>query len=566
MKILGDHWFFGSLNGWSVKYLSADVLAGLTLASVAVPEQMATARLAGLTPEMGFFAFIAGCIAFAAFGASRWLSVGADSTIAPIFAGGLAIIAASGSPAYASLAAALALLVGHILVIAGIFRMGWIANLLSVPVTTGFLAAIAIHIVISQLPALLSVPAGSGSFYARVGSILSNVSHTNPYALLIGFGVFAITFVSEKISPQIPGALVGLAIATLAVVLFQMESRGVSVLGSLERGWPRIGLPAVSIGDLVHLVPLSIIISIVVMVQSAATTHSFVSNADGSPDVDRDFIGVGAGNILSGLVGAFPVNASPPRTAVTSESGGRSQIAGLVAAVLVGLLVVLGPTLLAHVPAAALAGILLFVAFRITRFSLFAQIYRQSDGEIALVVLTLVAIVTLPIQYGVATGVLLSILHGVWTTTRAHTIEFERVPGTSIWWPPSNPARGEKLEGVLVLAFQAPLSFLNAYAFRRDILKAIHVSSRPLQLIILEASSIVEIDFTASQILADVIRESHEANISFALARLESVRGQVALERFGIIQLLGRDRVFQSVQDAINKLAPDHLATDKHDI
>ena len=566
MKILGNHWCFDLLNGWSVNYLSADVLAGLTLASVAVPEQMATARLAGLTPEMGFFAFIAGCVAFAVFGASRWLSVGADLAIAPIFAGGLAIIAASGSPAYASLAAALALLVGLILVIAGIFRMGWIANLLSVPVTTGFLAAIAIHIVISQLPALLSVPAGSGSFYARAGSILFNVSHTNPYALLIGFGVFAITFVSEKISPRIPGALLGVAISTLAVVLFRLESRGVSVLGSLERGWPRIGLPAVSIGDLVHLIPLSIIISIVVMVQSAATTRSFVSHADGPPDVDRDFIGVGAGNILSGLVGAFPVNASPPRTAVISESGGHSQIAGLVAAVLVGLLVVLGPKLLAHVPAAGLAGILLFVAFRITRFSLFAQIYRQSDGEIALVVLTLVAIVTLPIQYGVATGVLLSILHGVWTTTRAHTIEFERVPGTSIWWPPSNPARGEKLEGVAVLAFQAPLSFLNAYAFRRDILKAIHVSSRPLQLIIIEASSIVEIDFTASQILADIINKSHEANISFALARLELVRGQVALERFGIIQLLGRDRVFQSVQDAINKLAPDHLATDKHDV
>lgn len=555
---------FRSFKGWSIKNLSSDIVAGLTLAAIAVPEQMATAGLAGFSPAYGFYAFIAGSVAFAVFGASRFVSVGADSTIAPIFVGGLALFAASGSPTYTTLASTLALMVGAILVIGGLFRMGWIANLLSIPVTTGFLAGIAVHILVFQLPALFGVLGSGATVIQRVSSVAANLGHVNFYTLTLGVGVFLVTFICEKISSRIPGALVGLLLATLSVIAFHLEGQGVQTLGPIAGGLPKLMLPAVGVEDITLLIALAFIVSLVVMVQTAATTGAFVPKNADPPDVNRDFIGVGAGSLLAGLLGAFPVNSSPPRTAVAEESGGQSQATSLIAAALVAALIGFGPKLLTHVPSAALAGTLLFVAQRITRFSTMLQIYRRTIGEFALIVATMAAIVVLPIQIGVGIGIFLSLMHGVWTTTRTRIIELERLPGTSIWWPPSRASKGEKIDGIMVLAFQAPLSFLNAHDFRRDFLAATRSSSIPLKAVVLEASNIVEVDFTASQVLAQVIEGCRDTGVPLFIARLESTRAQQALERFGIIEVIGRDHIFPSVQGVIDNLNPAHsLATDE---
>ena len=545
---------FRSLQSYRLQFLTHDLFAGLTLAAIAIPEQMATARLGGFTPQIGFFAFLAGSLAFAAFGSNRFLSCGADSTITPIFAGGLAALAASGSPEYQMLAAALALMVGLLLLAAGIFRLGWIADLLSIPVTIGFLAGIAVHILISQLPEVLGLPAPDGPMLQRLAILASHLKETNAYTLVIGLGVLAIIAVSERIDARIPGALIGLALASAAVVLLGLESRGVSVLGAVSAAPPALAVPDIPASRLTSLVPLSLIISIVVMVQTAATTRSFPSGPDEPPDVDRDFLGVGAGSLLSGLVGAFPVDASPPRTAVVSETGGRSQVAGLAASAIVIILLAFGASLLSRIPNAALGGVLLFVALRIVRFNQIVAIYRQSPGEFLLIVATSAAIIVLPIEQGVGIGIALSLLHGIWSTTRARVQLYERVPGTSIWWPSSPNIPGEREPNVIVAGFQAPLSFLNAYHFRRDILDVLQSSAQEARLLVLEATGIVEIDFTAAQILRDLIRKCHADGVEFAIARLESIRAQAAMTRFGIDELLGPDHTFHSVEQAIRAL------------
>jgi SulP family sulfate permease len=545
---------FRSLNGYRIQFLSHDLFAGLTLAAIAIPEQMATARLGGFTPQIGFFAFLAGSLAFAAFGSNRFLSCGADSTITPIFAGGLALLAASGSPDYLTLAAALALMVGLFLLAAGIFHLGWIADLLSIPVTTGFLAGIAVHILISQLPVILGLPAPEGPMLQHLATLAEHLNQTNLFTLVIGLGVLAIIVVSEKIDKRIPGALIGLALASAAVVLLGLESRGVSVLGAVTVAMPAVAIPVVSAGQLTSLLSLGLIISMVVMVQTAATTRSFPSSPNEPPDVDRDFVGAGAGSILSGLIGAFPVDASPPRTAVVAETGGQSQLAGLAAVAIVILLLVFGASLLRQIPNAALGGVLLFVALRIIRVGQIVTIFGQSLGEFLLILLTAAAIIVLPIEQGVGTGIALSLLHGIWSTTRASVLIFERVPGTSIWWPSSPNIPGEREPGSLVVGFQAPLSFLNAYRFRHDILQALKSSPEKARLLVLEATGIVEIDFTAAQVLTDLIRRCHADGVDFAMARLESVRAQEAVVRFGIRELLGPDHLFQSVEEAIKGL------------
>jgi MFS superfamily sulfate permease-like transporter len=545
---------FRSLSSYRIQFLSHDLFAGLTLAAIAIPEQMATARLGGFAPQIGFFAFLAGSLAFAAFGSNRFLSCGADSTITPIFAGGLAALAASGSPDYLMLATALALMVGLLLLAAGIFRLGWIADLLSVPVTTGFLAGISVHILISQLPGILGLPSPEGPMLQRLASLAGHLNEANLFTLVIGFGVLAIIALSERIDARIPGALIGLALASAGAVLFGLESRGVSVLGAVAVAPPALSIPVVSTSQLASLVSLSLIISIIVMVQTAATTRSFPSDPDEPPDVNRDFVGAGIGSILSGLIGAFPVNASPPRTAVVSETGGRSQLAGLAAVVIVIALLAFGASLLSRIPNAALGGVLLFVALRIVRVGQIVTIFRQSLGEFFLIVATAAAIILLPIEQGVGIGIALSLAHGIWSTTRARVLIFERVSGTSIWWPSSPNLPGEQAPGIIVAGFQAPLSFLNAYDFRRGILDALQASPQQPRLLVLEATGIVEIDFTAAQVLIDLIRKCHADGVDFAIARLESLRAQDAMARFGINDLLGPGHLFQSVEEAIGAL------------
>jgi MFS superfamily sulfate permease-like transporter len=541
---------FRALSGATPASLAHDLVAGLTLAAIAVPVQMATARLAGFPPQVGFVAFVAAALGFAAFGANRQLAGGADSTIAPIFAGSLALLAATGSPQYAELAAALAVMVGVVLIVAGLFKLGWVADLLSTPVITGFLAGIALHIVLSQAPSVLGIPAAGGDVYHQLGALAAEAAAIKPASVAIGLGVFAVTVGAARLSARIPGALIALVGATLATSAFGLSRGGVAVLGQVRGGFPHLQAPRVGFESALPLVGLAFVIALVVMVQTAATTDS-IGEDDRPPDVNRDFVGVGVGSALAGLFGAFPVDASPPMSSIVAGVGGRSQFAGLFAALAVLLLAGFGTPLLADVPVAALGGVLLFVAARIFHVHAFADLLRRAPAEFALALLTTALIVVLPIQTGVAIGMFFSLAHGVFTVTRARVIPFERVHATTVWWPASKSHPGETEPGVVVMGFQAPLSFLNAKDFGRELLEAVAQRGGGVRLLVLEASSIVEIDFTAAAVLSNVIAKAHAAGMDFAVARLESVRAQAAFDRFGITELLGPDHVFRSVEEAI---------------
>ncbi|MCI0735106.1 MAG: SulP family inorganic anion transporter [Beijerinckiaceae bacterium] len=540
---------------YTFRDLPRDLAAGLALTAIAVPSQMATAHLAGFPPVQGFIAFAAGSLGFAFFGANRFLVICADSTIAPIFAGGLASLASAGSHAYVSLAASFALMVGGILFCAGMFRLGWLADLVSIPVTAGFLAGIAVHIIVSQLPFLLGIGSPQGSLLHNAFEILDHFGETKPLTLLLGLTVFGATICAHWVSPRIPGALIGIVAATAAVFWFRLEREGVAVLGPMSGELPQIHIPSTPFFELIDAIPLAFVVAAVIMVQTAATTRAFGDDRGAGPSINRDFTGAGAGNLMSGLLGSFAVDASPPLTETVAESGGRSKLAGLAAAALILSLASYGTSLLTHVPQAALAGTLMFVAMRLVRLREIFAIMRRASGEFLLTLVTFASIVILPVGTGVAIGIVLSLLHGMWSMTRPRLVAFERVPGTSIWWPPGRGHRGETIDGVAVIAFQAPLSFLNAYAFREGIQRFMEQGRSPPELIVLEASNIVEIDFTAAQILLAFVGDCAKRNITVAVARLESLRAQEGFDRFGIADAVQRTHMFHSVDEAIRALA-----------
>jgi MFS superfamily sulfate permease-like transporter len=316
-------------------------------------------------------------------------------------------------------------------------------------------------------------------------------------------------------------------------------------------------MPVIGIGRVLQMLPLALLIAMVAMVQTGATSRAFPSDPGEPPDVNGDYIGLGAANLLAGLFGGFPVDASPPRTGIVSESGGRSQLTGLAAVAVVVLLLVFGTGLLTHVPHAALAGVLLFVAARIIRVKEMRAVAMTSPAEFMLILGTAAAIVVLPIESGVAIGIGLSLLHGMWSSVNPRSYRLHRVPGTTVWWPTTPTLKGETLSGVVVVGFQAPLSFLNADAFRRLMLAAMAPAPDPVKLLVLEATGVIDIDFTAAEIFKDVLAHAREAGVIFAVARLEAYDAQGAFERLGLRQALGEGRLFNSVNDAIAALAPD---------
>ncbi len=526
------------------------LLAGLTLAAITIPEQMATARLGGYPVQVGLFAFVAATLGFLLLGASRVLTVGADSTITPIFAGTLATLAVGGTVAPAA-APTLAILVGALLLLAGILRFGWIADFLSTPVVAGFLAGIAAHIVVSQLPGLLGLHVQASSLVPRLAEIWAQRAASHPVSALLGLGVLGIIVLCEKTATALPGALIAFVLATAAVMVFNLESHGVAVLGSLPKGlppWPGFALSWI---DFRALLPLALIIALVVMMQTATVSRSFRDPDGRASDVGRDYLGLAGANLLAGLAGAFPVNASPPRTAIVVESGGRNPVVGLVAAGLVLGLALFGTDLLADVPEAAFAGVLLFVAGRILRIGLILRIARQSRPEFALVLLTALAVALLPIESGVAVGIGLSLLHGIWMTTRSQLVELGRIPGTTVWWPPEQGKSPATLPGILVAGFPAPLLFANALGFQQELLD--RLAHQKPKLLVLECSGIAAIDYTAAQALLAIAEACEAQGTVFAIARVESVRARAALDRFGVVSAIGQDRIFHSVDQAVTR-------------
>ena len=544
-------WLFVSLRGYRPSWLTSDAIAALTLAAIAIPEQLATARLVGMPPMAGLLAFAAGTFAFAAFGANRFMSVGADSTIAPIMASALAATAAVGTAQYAGMAAALAILVGAALLLAGLLRAGWIADLLSIPVTTGFLAGISVHIIVGQLPDLLGVPATSGDIPGRLAGILRQLPNANPYPTVIGIGVLAIALIADRISRRIPGAFIAFIASGLVVWAFGLQQRGTAMMGALpiERLHFTLDLP--SWLEFTQLLPVSLMVALVCMMQTAAVVRSFPNDPEGQENVSRDFAAVGVGSMLAALIGGFAVDSSPPRTAIVHEFGARSQLAGLLAIAIVAAIALIAAGAFAVLPVSALSGVLVFIGMRIFRVSTMRKIYRRGGYEILLVAASAALVVFLPIQTGVTMSILLSLVHGIYIVARPDCAVLSRVPGTTVWWQEPAGEAGESEPGVLVFAPGAPINFTNAAYVRRKLMDTIAAMAQPCRLVVIEAHGVIDIDFTGSQMLQQTVAELRQRNTHVALARLESERAQRAAARTGLIAVLGSGEVFRSVEEAI---------------
>ncbi len=543
---------FTSLHGYRRSWASGDLTAGLTLLVIAVPEQLATSRLAGMPPITGFYAFVAGTLLFALLGSNPQMSVGADSTIAPLFAAGVSALALTGSPRYVDLVGILALMVGVMVMLVGILRLGWIAEFLSTPIVTGFLSGVAVIIIVHQLPEFFGLPPTSGTNQHRIVYVFTHLNEVNGWSLAIGIGVLAIMLVSASVNRRIPAALIGLLGSTALVGALDLQAHGVAVLGTIKTGAPHVGLTGLSWSTLQSLAPLAAVVALVVVTQTAATTRAFADRGGYDVDAGRDFLGVGAGSVAAGLVGSFPVNASPPRTAAVVTAGGRTQAGALGAAAAVILLIPFA-NVLRDVPLATLAAILIYVALRLFNMGELVAIARFNLFEFALAAVTLLTVVFVGVEQGIGVAVGLAILDRIRLSARPQLHVLGRIPGTTSWQRPELDSSAVQVPGVRVALFATPIWYANAIRFRDEVFDALRHVPGPVRVFVLDTVGMSDIDFTGTRTMSQVIDRCERDGIALGIARA-GLHLRDSLRRAGLAARIGEEHFFPTVDEAVNAL------------
>ncbi len=544
---------FTSLHGYERAWASADLVAGLTLLVIAVPEQLATSRLAGMPPVTGFYAFVAGTVLFAFLGSNPQISVGADSTIAPLFAAGVSALALTGSARYVDLVAILAVMIGLMVMLVSILRLGWIAEFLSTPILTGFLSGVAVIIVVHQLPDLLGLPPTGGSNQHRFGYVLTHLGQVNGWSLAIGLGVLGVMVAGTRIGRRIPGALIGMVASTALVAALDLQAHGVAVLGTVKSGPPHFGVTGLSWSVLASLAPLAAVVALVVVTQTAATTRAFADQGGYDVDAGRDFLGVGAGSLMSGLVGSFPVNASPPRTGAVVAAGGRTQVGALGAAAGVILFIPFSG-ILKDLPLATLAAILIFIASRLFNGRELLAIARFDLFEFGLAAVTLVTVVLVGVEQGIGVAVGLAILDRIRISARPQLHRMGRIPGTTSWQRRELEPSAELVPGVVAALFATPIWYANALHFRDEVYAVLRDAPKPVRVFVLDTIGMSDIDFTGTRALRQVLDLCERERIAFGIARA-GVHLRASLRRSGLAARIGEDHFYPTVDAAVSALA-----------
>lgn len=545
---------FPTFAGYRREWLSRDLLAGITFGAITIPGQIATAHLAGMPPITGLYGFLAACLMATMLAANRHLALGVDSTVAPILAGGLASLGlAAQSPEYVTLAITTTLIVGILTFIVGAGKMGWFGDALSKPVVIGFMGGIAIIIVINQLPGLFGVPEGKGTTLQRLASFVDSLGDVNWPTLIIGITSLALLVIFSRASSRFPGALVVLALATIFTVIADLPARGVQVLGPLQHGLPSIAVPDVSVDTIRTVFGTALAVALICLAQTSATSRSAAAYGGFDTDVSADYKAVGAGNVLSSFVGAFTVDASPPSTTIISESRGRTQLASLVAAFMVVILL-FASVIAEDLPTATLSAVLIFIAIRIFRTDEMRATLRYSWRAFTLMLVTMVSVVVLGIVEGVALAILISFTDRARRTARPELLRLGRTPDGQ--WLPLIDFRADPLRHIAAFRLNGPLWFGNATWFRQEMLDSIPEGSGKPDALILDATRMDDIDFTGADALLEVAQICSLRDVRFAIAT-HMGRTETAFSRRGVVEAMGERNFFDSVEQAVEALTPE---------
>lgn len=544
-------------------WLSKDVVAGLVLSALLVPQGMAYAELAGLPAITGLYTSILCLVGYAIFGPSRVLVLGPDSSLGPMIAATIApLLLADGDPARAvALASFLGILVGLIMTVAGIAKFGFVADLLSKPTQIGYLNGLALTIIVGQLPKLLGFSVDADGLVDEFTSFMQGVADgaTNSTAAFIGVLSLVGILLLQRLMPKVPAVLVAVVLASLAVNVLNLEDEGVDTIGVLPQGFPPFTIPDVDLSDVSTLLAGAFAIALIALADTMSTASSFAARHGDRVHGNQEMIGIGAANIAAGFFQGFPVSTSGSRTAVADTAGSRSQVTGLVGAAVITIVIVFATEVMQYVPQPTLGAVVIAAALSLADIPATRRLWQQRRVEFALSIIAFLGVALLGVLPGIVIAIVLSILNVFRRVWWPHQAELGKVEGIAGLHDTESYPGADQLPGLFIYRFDAPLIFANSRTFA-DEMRAVAEEHPDLRWILIAAEPITDVDTTASDMLQELDEWLNERGISLVFAEMKDpVRAKI--ERYELTRTIDPAHFFPTLDDAVARYREETATT-----
>jgi high affinity sulfate transporter 1 len=543
-----------NLTSYRKQWLRKDVVAGLVLTALLVPQGMAYAELAGLPPITGLYTSILCLIAYTLFGPSKILVLGPDSSLGPMIAATIIpLVDANQDPERAiALASTLALLVGAIITFAGLAKLGFIADLISKPTIIGYMNGLAVTILVGQLPKLFGFSVDADGFIHELGGFLRGVADgkTVGAALAVGLLGLAVILGLQRWLPRVPGVLVAVVASIAIAALFDLAEHGVSLVGRLPEGFPPFTVPDVRFSDLAPLAGGALGIALVSLTDTISTASSFAARSGEEVDGQREMIGIGTANLAAGLFQGFPVSTSGSRTAVAEQAGAKTQVTGLIGAASIVLILLFFPGLLRNLPQPTLAAVVIAASVSLADIPQTMRLYRIRRTEFLLSIAAFLGVVLLGVLPGIALAVALSIGNVFRRAWWPYQTVLGRVPGVRGYHDVGSYPDASVLPKCVIFRFDAPLFFANARTFREQVRVLARAEPRP-SWIVVAAEPITDVDTTAADMLRDLDEDLNADGVHLVFAEMKDpVREKI--DRYELTRAIDPAHFFPTIHAAVD--------------
>jgi high affinity sulfate transporter 1 len=543
-----------TLRAYHRSWLARDVVAGIVLTALLVPAGMGYAAASGLPAIYGLYATIIPLVAYAILGPSRILVLGPDSSLAPLIAATILPLAAAGEGEAVAFAGMLAIFSGLLCVLAGLARFGFIADLLSKPVRYGYMNGIALTVLVSQLPKLFGFSTDAQGVIPEARAFVRGIGggETNRAALIIGVACLAVILACKRWRPQIPGVLVAVVGATVAVGALDLARRyQVSVVGPLPQGLPWFEVPSVSTDHLPALVAGAVGIALVSFADTSVLSRTFAIRGGYRVDPNQELVALGAANVAAGLFQGFSVSSSSSRTPVAEAAGAKSQLTGLVGALAIALMLLFFPNLVRNLPDPALAAVVISAAIGLIEAAGVRKLYRQRKTEFALSIACFLGVAVLGVIEGIFIAVGLALLNFIWRAWRPYDAVLGRVDGLKGYHDVTRYPEAKRIPGLVLFRWDAPLFFANAEVFADHVRQAIASSPTPVRWVVVAAEPVTDLDTTAADVLWELEEELAAEGVDLRFAEVKDpVKDR--LKRYRLFDRLGADHFYPTVGEAVS--------------
>ena len=542
------------LSRYNSTLFSQDLLAGLVLTALLAPVGMGYAEATGLPAIYGLYATIVPLLAYAICGPSRILVLGPDSALTAMIAATILPLANGDPKRAAALAAVLAIFAGILCILAGLARFGFVTDLLSKPIRYGYLNGIAFTLLISQLPKLLGFSVSADSLTGSAAGLVRGIieGRANVTAGIIGFSCLAVIYACRRGAPRLPGVLVAVVGSTLAVMLFDLDTRmHLSVVGILPQGLPAIRIPDITISEGTSLASGALAIALVSIADMSVLSRIYALRGGYYVDENQELVALGIANVATGFFQGFSVSSSASRTPVAESAGARTQITGVVGAVCIALLLFFCPGLMAHVPIAALGAVVVSVCYNLVEIVEVRRLYDLRRGEFVLSIVCFLSVALLGVVHGIFIAVGFALLALIWRAWRPYYAVLGRVDGMKGYHDITRHPEAQRIPGLVLFRWDAPLFFANAEMFREHVLRAVSDAPTPTKWVLVAAEPVTDVDITAADVLTELEYELQHAGIELCFAQM---KGPVKdhLKRYGLFSKIGIENFFPTIGQAVD--------------